>query len=53
MGIKIFNGVQAAIRAGFIIQSPIPDAEGFLHAARRTPGGWARALVRPSNDLFE
>jgi uncharacterized protein (DUF952 family) len=52
MGITIFTGVRAAIRAGFIIDSPIPDADGFLHASTHSDGVLARALVRPENDLF-
>ena len=47
MGIQIFQNVLEAIRAGFIIESPIPDGEGFLHARIRTARGWAVALVRP------
>ena len=47
MGIQIFENALAAIRAGFVIESPIPDAEGFLHARIHTASGWARALVRP------
>ena len=46
MGIRIFPTVRAAICAGYTIESPQPDAEGFLHARIRTPAGWARALVR-------
>jgi hypothetical protein len=48
MGIQVFSSVAEAIRAGFIIESPHPDAEGFLHARIHTPGGWAHAFVRPS-----
>lgn len=51
MGIQIFQSIREALRAGFLIESPIPDAEGFLHARIRTTSGWARALVRP-NDGF-
>ena len=42
----IFLSVSQAIKAGFIIESPFPDSEGFLHARLQTPAGWARALVR-------
>lgn len=52
MGIQIFQSVQEAIRAGFIIDSPIPDPEGFLHASIRTSAGWARALIRPQSRSF-
>jgi hypothetical protein len=48
MSIQIFSNVTEAIRAGFIIESPYPDAEGFLHARIHTPGGWAFAFVRTS-----
>ena len=46
MGIQIFPNVKEAISAGFMIESPIPDAEGFLHARIPTSAGWALALVR-------
>lgn len=46
MGIQIFNSVREAIRAGFMIESPFPDSEGFLHARICTNAGWAKALVR-------
>ena len=45
MGIVVFTDIQAALRAGFMIESPIPDGEGFLHARTRTERGWAIALV--------
>jgi hypothetical protein len=48
MGITIFQSVKEALRAGFIIDSPIPDADGFLRAHIRTPAGWAEALVVPN-----
>jgi hypothetical protein len=48
MGIQIFSNVTEAIRAGFMIESPYPDSEGFLHARTCTPAGWAQALVRTS-----
>jgi len=47
MGIQIFTSVREAISAGFMIESAVPDAEGFIHARIRTSAGWARALVRP------
>jgi hypothetical protein len=46
-GIQIFPSVMEAIRAGFQIESPHPDSEGFLRARIRTHAGWAVALVRP------
>jgi hypothetical protein len=46
MGIQIFSSVTEAVRAGFIIESPYADAEGFLHARIHTPGGWSLALIR-------
>ena len=46
MGIQIFNSVREAVLAGFMIESPFPDSEGFLHARIHTNGGWAKALVR-------
>jgi hypothetical protein len=52
MGIQIFQNVQEAIRAGFTIDSEVPDADGFLRARTVTPAGWARALVRPQGGLF-
>lgn len=45
-GILIFGSVVEAIQAGFQIESPHPDSEGFLHARIRTADGWAIALVR-------
>ena len=45
-GIVIFPSPSEAIRAGFQIESPYPDSEGFLHARIHTPAGWAWALVR-------
>jgi hypothetical protein len=46
MGILIFNTSEEALHAGFMIESPIPDDEGFLHARIRTSNGWGRALIR-------
>lgn len=46
MGITIFSTINEAIRAGFMLESPYPDSEGFLHARIRTTAGWALALVR-------
>lgn len=46
MGIVIFNSVEEAIRAGYIIESPIPDSEGFLPSRIRTESGWQKALIR-------
>jgi hypothetical protein len=46
MGIQIFNSVKEAVLAGFMIESPIPDGEGFLHARIHTRVGLAMALVR-------
>lgn len=46
MGITIFSSIDEAIRAGFTLESPYPDGEGFLHARTRTAAGWAIALVR-------
>jgi hypothetical protein len=46
MGILIFKNVQEAVRAGYIVESPIPDSEGFLHARIRTDRGWAIALIQ-------
>lgn len=45
-GIVIFTTIAEAVLAGFLIESPIPDSEGLLHARTRTAAGWARALVR-------
>ena len=50
MGILIFGTVEEALRAGFAIESPIPDGEGFLHARIRTSSGWARGLIRSKNN---
>jgi len=44
-GIVIFKNAETAIRAGYLIESPIPDSEGFLRARTRTTTGWAMALV--------
>jgi hypothetical protein len=46
MGIVIFKNVQEALRAGYMIESPIPDSEGFLRARTRTARGWAMALIQ-------
>ena len=46
MGIRIFLSVGEAIRAGYIIESAIPDHEGLLHARIHTSAGWALAVVR-------
>jgi hypothetical protein len=46
MGILIFSTPEEALRAGFMIESPIADGEGFLHARIRTSTGWGRALIR-------
>ena len=51
MGIQIFSNVREALRAGYMIESPYPDTEGFLHARFHTPAGWARALVRTMGAL--
>jgi hypothetical protein len=51
MGIQIFESVRAAIRAGYMIDSPVPDSEGFLHARTYTIAGWARALVYPNGEF--
>jgi len=45
MGIAIFESVSDALRAGYTIESPYPDSEGFLHARIHTAAGWAKALV--------
>ena len=45
-GILIFRSVFEAIHAGYQIESPYADSEGFLHARMYTSVGWARALVR-------
>jgi hypothetical protein len=46
MGIRIFTSVREAVLAGFMIESLLPDSEGFLHARIHTNIGWAKALVR-------
>jgi hypothetical protein len=45
MGIQIFPSVTAAVRAGYMVDSPLPDSDGFLHARIHTAAGWAKALV--------
>ena len=50
-GIQIFNRVQDALRAGYTIESPHPDSEGFLQARTRPPAGFAIALVRVKETL--
>jgi hypothetical protein len=52
MGIQIFKSVQDALRAGYMIDSPVPDYDGFLRARIHTSTGWARALVHPNGELF-
>ena len=49
MGIVIFETVKEALWAGYMIESPMPDSEGFLHARRHTERGWAMALIRMSS----
>lgn len=44
----IFKSVTDALRAGYQIESPYADSEGFLHARIMTGAGWARALVAVS-----
>ncbi len=46
MGIQIFPSLQHALRAGYMLESPFPDSEGFLIVRARTANGWAKALVR-------
>ena len=48
MGIQIFSSVTEAVRAGYMIESPYADSEGFIHARIHTAAGWAQALVRTS-----
>ena len=50
-GILIFNSTKEAIHAGYLIESPYPDSEGFLHARTRTAAGFALALVRMKADI--
>jgi hypothetical protein len=45
-GIVIFTSPLEAIRAGFEIEAPFADSEGFLHARMHTASGWTLALVR-------
>jgi hypothetical protein len=52
MGIQIFASVREALHAGYIIESPVPDSEGFLPARIRTAAGWAKALIRTSRSGF-
>ena len=49
MGIQIFESVVQALRAGYTIESPIPDSEGFVSARIHTSSGWSKALVRVSH----
>ena len=46
-GLLIFSSVLAALRAGFTMESSIPDSEGFLHAFIMSAAGKSLALVRP------
>ena len=48
MGIGIFESVREALKAGYMLESPYPDDEGFLQARIQTKAGWAKALVRMS-----
>lgn len=48
MGIQIFENVREALNAGYMVESPIPDGEGFVHVRIHTAAGWAKALVRMS-----
>lgn len=41
----IFRSVADALRAGYQIESPYADSEGYIHARIMTAGGWAVALV--------
>ena len=45
MGIVIFESVREALIAGYMVESPIPDDEGFVHVRIHTPAGWAKALA--------
>jgi hypothetical protein len=45
-GIQIFRSVREAITAGYVLESSIPDSEGFIHARIKTNAGWEKALVR-------
>jgi len=45
-GILVFDNVVQAVRAGYEIESPYADSEGFLHARIRLTAGWGKALVR-------
>jgi hypothetical protein len=49
--LQIFPSVREAIRAGFMIDAEIPDAEGFLRAHAQTTDGWSNALVRPNGEF--
>lgn len=44
--IYIFGSVMQALKAGYSIESPLPDRDGLLHARIRTAAGDARAFVR-------
>lgn len=48
MGIQIFESLSEALLAGYMVESPIPDGEGFIHVRIQTAAGWATALVRTS-----
>lgn len=50
-GILIFNKIQDALHAGYSIESPYPDSEGFLHARMRTATALAMALVRMKAEI--
>jgi hypothetical protein len=46
MGIQIFDSARAALKAGYLIESPLPDSEGLSsrsHAYSRRLGCRARS----------
>lgn len=42
----IFKTLAEAIGAGFQVESPYADSEGYIHVRQMTANGWASALVR-------
>jgi hypothetical protein len=47
-GIVIFKSLREALNAGYMLESPVPDKDGFMRARIMLQGGWAKALVRTS-----
>jgi hypothetical protein len=52
MDIVMFKSIREAIHAAFLIESPIPGSEGFLHARTRTRLGDRSRLQSMKSAIF-